>query len=65
MAQKVKKEIKGGVRKGAGRKPVADPKVMVPLYIETSIISALGGLEEVRSACYSFIRSKIDNKKQN
>jgi hypothetical protein len=63
MAQKVKKENKGGARKGAGRKPVDDPKLMVPLYVETSIIDALGGIDEVRMACYTFLKTKIDNSK--
>ena len=64
MATKAKKANKGGARKGAGRKPVEDPKVMVPLYIESSVIKALGGFEEVRTACYAFIRSQTgDNKK--
>ncbi len=63
MAQKVKKDKKGGARKGAGRKPVADPKLMVPLYVETSIINALGGMDEVRGACYTFLKSKTDTLK--
>ena len=60
MAQKIKKTARGGARKGSGRKPVEDPKVMVPLYVETSIINAMGGLDEVRSACYAFLRTNIN-----
>lgn len=59
MAQKGKKQKKGGARTGAGRKPVKDPKVMVPLYIETSVINALGGFDEVRNECYTFLKSKM------
>jgi len=59
MAQKAKKTIRGGARKGSGRKPVEDPKLMIPLYVKTSVVNSLGGLEEVRSACYAFLRSKI------
>jgi hypothetical protein len=58
MATKGKKVIKGGARKGAGRKPVEDPKVMVPLYVESSVIKAWGGFDEVRNACYSLLKSK-------
>lgn len=58
MAQKGNKESKGGARKGAGRKPVSDPKLMVPLYIETSVIEAIGGIDEVRNSCYAFLKKK-------
>jgi hypothetical protein len=60
MAEKKKRRTHGGPRKGSGRKPVADPKVMVALYVETSIINAMGGIEEVRNACYSFLKSKTE-----
>ncbi len=66
MAQKGKKVDKGGARKGAGRKPVEDPKLMVPLYVETSVINALGGLDEIRNICYAFLKSQVEqhsNKK--
>lgn len=59
---KVKKANKGGARKGAGRKPVEDPKVMVPLYIETSVINELGGFEEVRALCYDYLKLKLKSK---
>ena len=67
MATKGKKVIKGGARKGAGRKPVEDPKVLVPLYVETSVINAMGGFDEVRNACYAFIKSQAEHshKKNN
>ncbi len=58
MAQKGKKVDKGGARKGAGRKPVEDPKVMIPLYVESSIIGAFGGIDELRIACYEFLKGK-------
>ena len=63
MAQKINKENKGGARKGAGRKPVEDPKVLVPLYVKSSVLNALGGLDEVRDACYSFLKSQTDSLK--
>jgi hypothetical protein len=58
MAKKETKSARGGVRKGSGRKPVEDPKVMIPLYVETSVINTLGGFEEVRKACYDFLKAK-------
>lgn len=61
MAEKKKKRTHGGPRKGSGRKPVADPKVMVALYVETSIIKSLGGLDELRSLCYAYLKSKAGN----
>jgi hypothetical protein len=63
MSQKIKKENKGGARKGAGRKPVEDPKVLVPLYVKSSVLSALGGLDEVRDACYGFLETKVSESK--
>lgn len=58
MAEKKKRQTHGGPRKGSGRKPVADPKIMVSLYIETSIINAMGGIEEIREACYQFLKNR-------
>lgn len=63
MAEKKKKRTHGGPRLGSGRKPVADKKIMVPLYIETSIVNALGGIEELRTICYNFLRVKADQLK--
>jgi hypothetical protein len=63
MAEKKKKRTHGGPRKGSGRKPVADPKFMVALYVESSIINALGGVEHLRNACYEFLKSEYSRKK--
>ena len=49
--KKVKK-AHGGVRKGAGRKPAADRKVPVTIYVEESTIKLICGINEVRNACY-------------
>ncbi len=49
----------GGPRKGAGRKPVADPKIQVNLFIEKSIFDANGGVDEIRDACYEFLKERI------
>jgi hypothetical protein len=46
----------GGKRKGAGRKPCSDKKQTVCLYIETSIINALGGLERTKQILYNFAK---------
>ena len=48
----------GGQRKGAGRKPVADKKVAVTLYIQDSIVQSYGGLEPFREYCYSLLLQK-------
>ena len=53
-----KKPAHGGARKGAGRKPAADPKVSITIYIEESIIKANGGIENVKNNCYSFLKNK-------
>ena len=58
MAQKGKKAKIGGARKGAGRKPVDDPKMVITLYVKTSIVNAWGGYEEMRETIYNFLSSK-------
>lgn len=49
------KNAKGGQRRGAGRKPSADPKQPVTIHVETSIIDSLGGKEGVQFLCYGAI----------
>ena len=53
----------GGKRKGAGRKPVKDKKQVVTNYIETSIINALGGLENTKKILYSFAKTEAGRQK--
>ena len=53
----------GGKRKGAGRKPSTDKKQTVALYIETSIINALGGLESTKEKLYSFAKTEAGRQK--
>lgn len=48
----------GGKRKGAGRKPCSDKKQTTVLYIETSIINALGGHEKTKQILYIFAKSE-------
>ncbi|MFN8142781.1 MAG: hypothetical protein U0073_00030 [Bacteroidia bacterium] len=55
-----KEKTHGGARKGAGRKPAADPKVGVTLYIESSIVDTLGGVESIRDDCYSYLKAKAE-----
>lgn len=56
-----KKAIKvhGGARKGAGRKPVEDPKVPVTIYVKESLINSLGGIDSLREELYK----QVDNMK--
>jgi len=53
----------GGKRKGAGRKPCSDKKQTTVLYIETSIINALGGLESTKELLYNFAKDKFHDLK--
>ena len=46
----------GGARKGAGRKPSPDKKQTVVLYIETSVINNLGGIENAKQSLYNFAK---------
>ena len=58
----MKKQTRGGARIGSGRKPVPDPKIQVSLYIEESIINAMGGVEELRNDCYAYLKKKTTKK---
>ncbi len=57
-----KKLSRGGARKGAGRKPASDPKIIIPIYVEESIVKANGGIEEVKNECYSFLKTRGGRK---
>jgi hypothetical protein len=50
----------GGARKGAGRKPCSDKKQTVCLYIETSIINELGGIENAKQKLYNFAKIEAE-----
>ncbi len=52
----------GGKRKGAGRKPCSDKKQTTVLYIETSIINALGGMDHAKRKLYNFAKNETDLK---
>jgi len=49
-------EKRGGKREGAGRKPCSDKKQTVVLYIETSIINNLGGIDNAKLKLYNFAK---------
>ncbi len=51
MAKKASK-VHGGARKGAGRKPVEDPKVPITIYVKESLINSLGGIDSLREELY-------------
>lgn len=55
----MKEKKKGGERKGAGRKPAADPKQPVTIFVETSIIESHGGKEGVQFICYGAIYGPV------
>lgn len=55
-----KEKTHGGARKGAGRKPTADPKIGVTLYIEESAVKTLGGIDAIRNECYDFLKKKLN-----
>lgn len=43
------KKQHGGKRKKAGRKPAADPKIPITVYIETSKVKAHGGVDRCKA----------------
>jgi hypothetical protein len=49
---------RGGLRKGAGRKPTDNPKQTITLYVEKKKIWAFGNEEKLKSALYDFINSR-------
>jgi hypothetical protein len=50
------KENRGGSRKNSGRKPVADKKQPVTLFIERSVIERHGGPDKIKEALISNIK---------
>ena len=52
VSSKNGKRSHGGLRKGAGRKPVSDPKIAVTIYVEESFVKEIVGVEEVKNECY-------------
>ena len=56
-------ENRGGKRKGAGRKPCSNKKQTVVLYIETSVINKLGGLNATKQILYNFAKIEAGEPK--
>ncbi len=54
----------GGKRKGAGRKPSSDKKQTICLYIETSIIDDLGGIDNAKLKLYNFAKIEAGREKE-
>jgi len=48
----------GGKRLGAGRKPLADRKIPVTLYVENKKIFVFGNEQKLKDAVYGFIDGK-------
>ena len=59
------KKNHGGARQGAGRKPVADPKQGITIYVESSIIDANNGIDECKSVLYVFLKERGEKKIKN
>ena len=53
----------GGKRKGAGRKPSPDKKQTVVLYIESSVINAIGGIKSTKQNLYNFAKIAAGGQK--
>lgn len=49
----------GGKRLGAGRKPLADRKIPVTLYVENKKIFSFGNEQKLKDAVYGFIDGKV------
>lgn len=43
---------------GRGRKPTDDPKDIIRLYVQKSVIKKLGGIDAVREVAYFHINEK-------
>lgn len=53
--EKEKKENRGGARANCGRKPVADKKIPVTLFIQESKVKKMGGKEKLKQKLTKFI----------
>ena len=42
----------------AGRKPISDKKVRVVFFLERSYVNLNGGMDEVKSECYLFLKER-------
>lgn len=53
-------KTRGGIRSNAGRKPSANPKSPMTLYIENSIIQSYGGQKAFREFIYNTIKKETN-----
>jgi len=58
MSESPKKSNKGGKRSNCGRKPVADKKVQLWLFIRQSVIEKHGGKELLRAKLLQQIQAE-------
>lgn len=56
--EKIKKDKRGGARKGAGRKrkPKADKVVRIETWHPASVVESAGGKEAVKEAIYALFK---------
>lgn len=48
-------------KSNAGRKPVADKKLLIRLFIPESVIEANGGMDKVREICTELLTTRAIN----
>jgi hypothetical protein len=53
----MKEKQKGGLRKGAGRKPSPNPKEPIAVFVEAKTIQSYGGRDGIRQAIYGFLKN--------
>lgn len=51
----MKKSKRGGTRKGAGRKTIADKKIPVTVWFKKSTVKMYNGIEKFKKVLYDFI----------
>jgi hypothetical protein len=52
-----KRKNNGGLRSNSGRKPSADPKQRLTIWIEKSIIDKFGGLDNCKEICIETLKN--------
>ena len=51
--------------KKLGRKPVADKKMVLRIFVEQSLIDANGGEQTCKDECISFLKKRGQKKEKN
>jgi len=57
ILKKMKKELRGGKRKGAGRKKIKDKKMPVTMWYQKSVINHYGGMKKFKLMIDQLIKS--------